>query len=450
MSARAPLSGPRQLRHALSIFNSALAAANPYAAVSAYLKRIPFERYRNVYVCGAGKAAFAMAQAAERALGRRLTAGCVNVNRGNGGRLRRIEPCECGHPEPDANGVEGARRIAQLAAQAGDGDLLLCLISGGASALMPLPAAPVTLGEKQEITRLLLASGAAIGEINAVRKHISAIKGGQLARLAAPAIVETLLVSDVVGDSLSVIGSGPTAPDDSTAGDALEVLRRYGLLRRAPKAVVKRLQAVAADPALETPKPGAAEFARVRNTIIGSNRLALQAAARRAEALGYRTLILASEVEGEARHVARMHAAIAREIVRFGQPVAPPACIITGGETTVTLRGPGLGGRNQEFALAAAPDIAGLENVLVLSAGTDGIDGPTDAAGAWANGATLSRNSAARRFLDANDSYHYFEPLGALVKTGPTGANVMDIRIVLAGLPGTPEKSRRQVSTPRV
>lgn len=417
-------------RDALAIFRAALAAADPAAAVTRHLERLNLARYDRVFVVGAGKAGSAMAKAAERVLGRRIAAGLVNVKHATA-RLRRIELNPSGHPVPDAAGVAGAERIAALAASAGKDDLVLCLISGGASALMPAPAPPITLEEKQAVTRHLLACGANIHEINCIRKHISMIKGGQLARLAAPASVESLLLSDVIGDSLDVIGSGPTAPDASTFADAAAILEKYGIAARIPAAVRDRIAAGIAGAIPETPKPGDPLFRRVRNTVIGSNRLALDAAARRARALGYRTLILASEIEGETREIARMHAAIARQISKSGQPVRPPACIITGGETTVTIRGEGHGGRNQEFVLAAALDIAGLPNTVVFSAGTDGTDGPTDAAGAIADGETLRRAPDARRYLDANDSYHYFEPLGDLVKTGPTDTNVMDVRLIL-------------------
>jgi hydroxypyruvate reductase len=420
----------RQLRrHALAIFRASLAAADPEAAVARHLSTLKLKQYRRIFVVGAGKAGASMAKAAERVLGARIAAGLINVKDGHIAKLRRIELNECGHPVPDERGVDGARRIAALAEQAGELDLVVCLISGGASALLPAPVPPITLGEKQAVTRLLLASGASIHEINAVRKHISAIKGGQLARLAWPARVESLLLSDVIGDDLDVIGSGPTAPDASTFADAIGILDKYGIFQRVPVSVRERL--VGGGP--ETPKPGDRLFKNVRNTVVGSNRLALDAAAAKAKELGYRTLVLASEIEGETRDVARMHAAIAREIVRAGRPVRPPACLITGGETTVTLKGEGLGGRNQEFVLAAAIDIAGLPGVVVFSAGTDGTDGPTDAAGAIADGSTLRRAPDARRFLDANDSYHYFDGLGDLVKTGPTNTNVMDVRVVLVG-----------------
>ena len=420
-------------KHARTIFQAALSAADPAGAVERYLKRRDFSRFQNIYVVGAGKAGASMAQAAERVLGRRIAAGLLNVKYGYTAKLRRIELNECGHPVPDENGVAGAERIAGIAAGAGKDDLVICLISGGASALMPAPAEGITLEEKQATTRLLLASGANIHEINSIRKHISRIKGGQLARLAAPARVESLMLSDVIGDNLDVIGSGPTAPDASTFAGALGILDRYGIRERVPASVRERIEQGAGGAVPETPKPDDPVFARVRNTIVGSNRLALAAAATRARALGYRTLVLSSEIQGEAREIARMHAAIASEIARTGHPMKPPACVITGGETTVTLRGDGLGGRAQEFTLAAAIDIAGLENVVVFCAGTDGSDGPTNAAGAVADGQTLGRKPDARRYLDRNDSYHYFEALDDLVITGPTNTNVMDACIVLVG-----------------
>jgi glycerate 2-kinase len=284
--------------------------------------------------------------------------------------------------------------------------------------LLPAPLPPITLAEKQEITRQLLACGATIHEINAVRKHLSAIKGGRLAKLAAPARVLTLALSDVVGDQLDVIGSGPTAPDASTFEDALGVLVKYGLKMQIPRN--------------ETPKPGDPLFERVENIIVGSNQKSMEAAAAKAKALGYRTMILASTLEGETRDVGRAHAAIARQIRVNGQPIRPPACVISGGETTVTIRGKGKGGRNQEFALAAAIDIAGLEGTLVLSGGTDGTDGPTDAAGALADGQTFERSDA-RKALAENDSYSFFEQLGDLIKTGATGTNVMDVHVILVG-----------------
>jgi glycerate 2-kinase len=423
----------RLRKQALAIFKAALRAADPGEAVARRLEREDLTRYRNIYVVGAGKAGVSMARAGERVLGRRITRGLLNVKYGHTAKLRRVELNECGHPVPDQNGVEGAGRIAEIAAGAGAEDLVLCLISGGASALLPLPADPVTLNEKQETTKLLLACGADIHEINAVRKHISRIKGGQLARLASPATVLSLLLSDVIGDDLDVIGSGPTAPDASTFVRARAILEKYGIFNRVPAAVRERIERGVRGEIPETPKPDDPVFARVRNVVIGSNRLAVERAFATARELGFRALVLSTFVEGETREIARMHAAIAKEIVASGRPLKPPACIITGGETTVTLRGEGLGGRNQEFVLAAAIDIAGLPNVVVLSAGTDGSDGPTDAAGAIADGRTLGRNPCAPEFLARNDSYPYFEGLGDLIVTGPTHTNVMDVRLILVG-----------------
>ncbi|MEX2261732.1 MAG: glycerate kinase [Bryobacteraceae bacterium] len=435
-------------KDARSIFDSALKAADPVQAVLRHLRleddtliagrvRYPLKRFRRILALGAGKAGASMGQAVERVLGRSIECGLLNVKHGHVARLRRIELNECSHPVPDESGVRGAERIAAMAREADEKDLILCLISGGASALLPLPAAPVTLEEKQATTKLLLACGANIHEINVVRKHLSAIKGGQLARLAYPATVISLLLSDVIGDDLDVIGSGPTAPDASTFDRAAEIFRKYDLVERLPAAVTGRIERGRRGEVEETPKPGDPIFARTQNLVVGSNRLAVEAARERARALGYRPLVLSTFIEGETRDVARMHAAIAREIVNSGQPLKPPACLISGGETTVTLRGQGLGGRNQEFVLAAAMDLAGLPSSVVLSGGTDGTDGPTDAAGAIADGDSVSRAAAlgmkAQEYLAANDSYRYFQPLGDLLMTGPTNTNVMDVRLLLVG-----------------
>ena len=429
-------------RQAFRIFQAAVKAAAPAEAVLRHLKLrgdtlfAGLQRYRltafeNIYVIGAGKAGAQMAQAVERLIGRKITGGLVNVKAGESVRLRRVELNGSGHPIPDPNGEQGAARIAQIAQQAGPDDLVICLISGGASALLPLPASPVSLAEKQETTRLLLHCGANIHEINCIRKHISLVKGGGLARLAYPATVLTLILSDVIGDDLDVIGSGPTVADRTTFADARAVFEKYAVWNKVPPGVRERLSRSA----LETPKPGDPVFARVQNLIVGSNRLAVDAAVRQARALGYRTLVLSTRLQGEAREVARVFAAVAQEIRATGRPVKPPACVISGGETTVTIHGTGVGGRNQEFTLAAAMDIAGLKNVVVLSAGTDGVDGPTDAAGAIADGTTVARAQLkgldAVRLLANNDSYHFFEPLGDLIKIGPTGTNVADIQIIL-------------------
>jgi|ERR1700733_5105284 len=417
-------------RQALRIFQAGLKAADPYQAVLRHL-RIDPEPYRNIFVIGAGKASAQMARAVERLIGTRISGGEINTKDGHAAALRRIQINECGHPVPDQRGVAGTRRIARIASEAGPDDLIICLISGGASALLPLPAPPVTLAEKQKTTRLLLHCGASIHEINCVRKHISQIKGGQLARLAYPATLLTLVLSDVIGDDLDVIGSGPTVPDRSTFADARAIFEKYRIWNKLPAAVRHRFDSSAS----ETPKPGDKIFENTRHVIVGSNALAVDAAALEARRLGFHTLVLSTFLEGEAREAARVHAAIAKEIQATGRPVKVPACVISGGETTVTVHGKGLGGRNQEFALAAAIDIAGLRDVVILSGGTDGTDGPTDAAGAIADGTTLARAKAlgldGPAFLRNNDSYHFFEAIGDLIKTGPTGTNVADVQVIL-------------------
>jgi glycerate 2-kinase len=407
-------------KHTLQIFRAALDASDPYAAV---LRHVHFDgrtliagrrRYRmadfdRVQVVGAGKASAAMARAVESLLGRRIAGGLVNVPDGTTAKVRRIEINAASHPIPDQRGVDGARRVLEIARAAGPRDLLIVVISGGASALLPAPAPPMTLAAKQEITRRLLNAGATIHELNTVRKHLSLIKGGQLAAAAYPATTIALVLSDVIGDDLDVIGSGPTVGDSSTVTQAESVLRKFGL-----RGV----------PLRETPK----KLERVQNLIVGSNRLAMDAAASKAKELGYRTLVLSSSIDGETREIARMHAAIVKEILSGGRPVKRPACVLSGGETTVTVRGKGLGGRNQEFVLAAAMVLEG-HAVTIFSGGTDGLDGPTDAAGAIADERTPM--AGAQAFLDDNDSYHFFEKIDALVKTGPTGTNVMDVRILL-------------------
>jgi len=424
-------------KHALQIFRAALDAAEPQQAVLRHLRSdgrtliAGRQRYRlmeteRIFVIGAGKASAAMASAVERLLGRRITDGLVTVPDGVTSRVRRIRLQNARHPLPDQRGVDGAHQIAEMARQAGERDLVICVISGGASALLPAPAPGLTLEQKQSITKALLNGGATIHELNAVRKHLSMIKGGQLAALAYPARVIALILSDVIGDDLDVIGSGPTVGDRATVADARAVLKKYGI--EEPHEVLR-----------ETPKPGDTRLSRVQNVIIGSNRLAIDAAAAKAKELGYKPLILSTFIDGETRDVAAMHAAIAKEIIANNRPVRRPVCILSGGETTCTVRGSGLGGRNQEFVLAAAIALQGAPDTIIFSGGTDGLDGPTDAAGATADGNTVVRAAAlgmdARSYLANNDSYHFFEPLNGLVKTGPTGTNVMDVRVLLLDRP---------------
>jgi glycerate 2-kinase len=429
-----------------TIFRAALRAVDPAEAIRTHVRRegdllhvadrtYDLQQYEAVYAIGVGKAGAAMALALESMLGERLRGGHVIVKYGHGGPLNRVTLHEAGHPIPDEAGVRATRALIDFVKNRGRRDLLICLISGGGSALSPAPVEGLTLAEKQEVTRLLLTCGATIHEINALRKHISQIKGGQLARLASPATLVTLVLSDVVGDALDVIASGPTVSDPSTFADCLEILRQYRLLEQVPEAVRRHLQAGLSGVIPETPKPGDAVFAQTQTLIIGRNLQALEAASRQAGELGYQPLILSSGIEGETREVAKVHAAIAREVLASGHPLGAPACLLSGGETTVTLRGQGKGGRNQEFALALALDIRQSPGVAALSGGTDGTDGPTDAAGAVVDWTTCARAEALglepRLALESNDAYLFFERLGDLLITGPTQTNVMDVRVML-------------------
>jgi glycerate 2-kinase len=386
---------------------------------------------------GLGKAGAPMAAAVEEILGDRIERGVVVTKYGHVQPTRTIRLHEAGHPVPDDAGIAGAQAVLDQVQGLGPDDLVLVLISGGGSALTPAPVAGITLAEKQALTKALLACGADIREMNALRKHISRIKGGQLARAASPARVFTLILSDIVGDPLDAIASGPTVPDPRTYADALAILDKYRIRQEIPASIRTHLEAGAAGRIPETPKPDDPLFARVRSVMVASNIQALEAAKAEAQRRGFQAMILSSFIEGETREIARMHAALALEVRASGNPLRPPACLITGGETTVTLKGKGKGGRNQEFALAAALDIAGMPDVVVLSAGTDGTDGPTDAAGALVDGETVARAGdlglAPRAALDGNDAYPFFEQLGDLVITGPTRTNVMDVRLVLIG-----------------
>jgi hydroxypyruvate reductase len=332
--------------------------------------------------------------------------------------------------------VAGSLRILGLLDDLTEQDLVICLISGGASALLPLPAPGISLDDLQILTDRLLRSGATINEFNAVRKHCSQLKGGQLARRAVPATLICLILSDVVGSPLDVIASGPTVPDPTTYADSFAVLERYDLLDAVPPSVVTRIQQGLDGQIPETPKPGDPIFGRVQNVVVGDNRLAARAAQASAESLGLRAQLLTTHVEGEAREVAKVCSALAKEMIASGSPQGPPACLILGGETTVTVRGAGEGGRNQELALAAALALDGWERTMVVCLATDGTDGPTDAAGAVATGSTLAR---ARELgvegfahLIRNDAYPFFAALGDLIFTGPTNTNVNDLILVFA------------------
>jgi glycerate 2-kinase len=438
---------------ARAILDAAIAAGDAYTLTRAALtaeevgggwrlsvggRAFDLEATRRAIVVGAGKASGAMAEAVAGMLGDPSLRGLVVVKAIT--EPCRVELVEAGHPLPDERGRAAAARILKLVASAGPEDLVICVISGGGSALLPLPVEGVTLAEKQAVTRLLLEAGATINELNAVRKHLSRLKGGQLARAAAPARVVALLLSDVIGDPLDVIASGPTAPDPTTYADALAVLDRFGLRDRVPASVRRHLEAGVAGTVPDTPKPGDPLFERVTNVVVGNNSVVVDAAVATARRLGYPPVLLARGLRGEAREVARVFAAMLQEATASGRPVGRPGCLIAAGETTVTVRGAGTGGRCQEFCLALVPALAGLEGVVVLAAGTDGSDGPTDAAGALADPGSLGRARAAgvdpRAALAANDSYRFFTATGDLVRTGPTGTNLMDLYLVLLDGPG--------------
>jgi glycerate 2-kinase len=433
-------------KDAVEIFYQALKAVQPGAAIKRYCKfdgktlfighrSYQLNQYKNLYVLGAGKATASMAAAIEDMIDEKITGGIITVKFDHLADLKHINLIEAGHPVPDENGIRGASAILNLAKNVEEDDLILCLISGGGSALLPFPYDGITLKDKQDIIKILLSCGATIHEINTIRKHISKIKGGRLAQAVYPATLVTLILSDVVGDDLDVIASGPTVPDSSSFYDCKNIFRRYDIIDKIPKNILNHIEYGISGEIDETPKPLDPVFERTYNLIIGSNAESLISAKDKAENLGYNVLILSSMIEGETRFVAQVHGAIAREIIKTGNPLPLPACILSGGETTVTISGNGLGGRNQEFALSASIDISGKKNIVILSGGTDGIDGPTDAAGAFSDTFTLKRAEKMGldpyRFLANNDSYHFFQNLGDLFITGPTNTNVMDLRIVL-------------------
>jgi hydroxypyruvate reductase len=465
------------------VLAAALAAVEPAAAVARFLRRdgdtlhaggrsFDLRALGRVIVVGAGKAGAPMARAAAAALGDRLSAGLVVVKDGHleaqgaehgaqsGASLladaaedgstagQETSPSalrsalyalrfeEAGHPVPDARGVAAAQGIAALLDGLSERDLVIALLSGGGSALLTLPAPGVTLADMQALTGQLLASGADIGAINTLRKHLDGLKGGVLARRAAPAALVTLVLSDVVGSPLDIIASGPTVPDPSSFADALAILERYGLTARAPAAVVAHLRRGAAGAIPDTPKPGDPIFAASSTALVGSNEIAAAAALAAARSEGFQPLLLTTSLEGEAREAGRFLAAVLREVRLTGNPLPRPACIVAGGETTVTLRGDGRGGRNQELALAAAPGLAGLADVALVALATDGGDGPTDAAGAVVTGATLARAAALglsqADHLARNDAYPFFAALGDLLLPGPTATNVNDLTFLFA------------------
>jgi len=432
------------------IFMNAVKAADPYFCIKNAIavdkgciiigdRKYPLSAYKHVYIVGGGKASARMGQAVEDILGDRITDGWINTKDGHSVPLKYIKVHECSHPVPDERGVYGAQKIVDILSNADKHTLVICLLSGGGSALMPAPADGITLEEKQVVTKLLLSAGADIGELNTIRKHMSIIKGGGMARLASPARLHVLILSDVIGDKLDIIASGPAVNDTSTFSDCIEICTRYGIMDSLPAGVRERFRNGVKGTISETAKPQDAFLSLAENTLIGNNWMSVDSARKTAVDLGFNTLILSTLLGGEASEMGTFLASIASEIQTSGNPVDMPACIIGGGETTVTVRGKGKGGRNQEMALSAARYLTGLKDVVFISGGTDGTDGPTDAAGGIVDGKTFSvgkeKELDINKTLQNNDSYNYLKETGNLLMTGPTGTNVMDIQILLVGIP---------------
>lgn len=432
------------------IMNSALSAADPFSAVVNGIKESNILRddnqneiilpdYRNIIVVGAGKAGQPMAEAVYESSQEKIKAGIVIVKDGYTKFSRlpaQIKVVEASHPLPDQRGVAATQDIINLLQKANKDDLVICVISGGGSALLSSPVPGITLQDMQELTNQLLASGASIQEFNTLRKHLDQVKGGQLARIASPARVVSLVLSDVVGDPLDIIASGPTVPDPSTYQDAIEILQKYRIFNQIPERIRNHLILGQQAQIKETPKPGEELFTNVKNIIVGSNQTATQAAIYQAGQEGFHCFCLTNYLQGEARHAGVFLSSILRQIALHDQPIPRPACIIAGGETTVTLKGNGMGGRNQELALASVIELDRLENIALITLATDGGDGHSDAAGAVVTGETFLRaknkNLNPSDFLANNDSYHFFLPLGDLIKIGPTMTNVNDLTFLFA------------------
>lgn len=432
---------------AINALNAALEAVDPKVIIQSQVRvkgdtlkvrdlSFNLHEFGDIFVVGGGKASGRMAEALEEILGDRIKDGTINVPYSSPPyNVQRIKLQHASHPIPDISGVKGASRMLDLVGQAKENDLIICLLSGGGSSLMPQPRSGISLEDKRMVTDALLKSGATINEINAVRKHISGVKGGWLAKKAYPATVVNLILSDVVGDPLDSIASGPTVPDSTTFHDAIEILKRYRLWDKVPSSVTKVLLNGEKGLVPETPKADDKAFKKVHNIVVGNNLTASLAAYTNVKKAGLNALLLSSCLEGQAKDVGTMFASIAKEIAGSGNPVPKPAGIVAGGETTVTVVGKGKGGRNQEIALAGALKIGNADGVVVASISTDGVDGPTDAAGALADGKTLLRSQELgldpRKFLAENDSYSFFTRLGDLIFTGPTGTNVCDVLVVV-------------------
>lgn len=427
------------------IIGRGLAAVDAHAAVGRVIsrdgaeltigrRRYDLNRYERVVVVGAGKATAPMARAVEQRLGRWLHSGFVVVKQGHGLPMKRIVVAEAGHPVPDRSGQSATARLCDMVAELGRRDLLIVLLSGGASSLLPAPVIGITLADKQQTTEKLLRCGATICEINTVRKHLSRLKGGRLAELTKATMV-TLILSDVLGDDLSAIASGPTVPDPTTYQDAVAILKRYRIWRAVPQRVRQHLDHGCQGLVSETPKPDSFLFRRVHHHMIGNNAAAVTAVASAAREAGLRTLVQPLALTGEAREAGKRFGTMARTMVCEGKSLQRPCCVVAGGETTVTVTGSGKGGRAQEFAASAALEIAGLAKVWVVAIGTDGTDGPTDAAGAVVDGDTVARAQRLKvdlkGSLNRHDTYPALKKLNQLIVTGPTGTNVNDLYLLL-------------------
>ncbi len=429
------------------IFREALRSVDPSFIVKGYAEKIhsyySMKGFTKLIVTGFGKAAYQMALAVEEMFDNdQISGGIVVTKYGHTKKeksevrsqeseeLKKIKVLEAAHPVPDENGFKAAQEIIELVEEADEHTLVLCLISGGGSALFVSPCDGVTLAEKQAITDLLLKCGADITELNSVRKHLSGVKGGRLAEIASPAEIISLMISDVVGDKLDVIASGPTAPDLSTYQDALDVINKFNLADKAPENVINTFKEGIKGTIPDTPKQNNPVFGNVQNIVIGSNQIAINAAKKEAEALGFDAEIISTELTGDAGEVGKW---LAEKALK--ERSNSSKCLISGGETTVIVKGSGKGGRNTELALSFAMEIEGVDGITFLSAGTDGTDGPTDAAGAIVDGQTITKAKSLglnpQEYLDNNDSYSFFKETDSLIITGPTGTNVMDVQIIV-------------------
>jgi hydroxypyruvate reductase len=438
-------------QEALSILNSGIQAAHPSKAIleavkinstNLYIKspqgrsiHLDLNKYRRIFVIGAGKAVSSMAKTIEEIFETRIHKGHVIAKYGHTETLNKISCTEAGHPIPDENGVGGTGKILEILEELKENDLVICLISGGGSALLVRPFDHITLQELKECSNVLINCGATINEINTIRKHISRVKGGQLAKETYPATLVTLIISDVIGDPLDVIASGPCVPDLTTFKDAKNIIDKYNLAKDIPKSVLDTIESGIKKQIPETPKKGETIFNNVNNFILCNNSNSLLACRKHAESLDFNTVILTSYLYGDVKEIAKFFVSLKNEIINFNNPVKKPACILSGGEPTVIVKGNGLGGRNQELALAFLAEDKYMDNSIFLSCGTDGTDGPTDAAGAYVNKETIeyikNNNIDFQTYLNNNDSYHFFEKSGGHIKTGPTNTNVMDIQMLI-------------------